>query len=146
MDNNNQRSTYYDYEFLLNRIYENPKLGLKTTHEYHILTPEVTRTLNRKKLQISNFVEICQHFNRTFDELKNFLTAELKTSGSLTNENKLILRGNLTENKIQNLLIKYANEYVICKECKSHDTKIVKRDRITYLSCQHCLSEKAIDY
>lgn len=137
----------YNYEFLVNRVYDNlPNKGIQEkNHEYKLVTPEVTRTLNRKKTQISNFPEVCQHFNRSHDELLKFFTSETKKGGSLTGENKLILEGNYTEKNIQTLLVKYANKYVICSQCKSHRTKLVKKDRLLFLSCSNCLSERSLD-
>jgi hypothetical protein len=41
-------------------------------------------------------------------------------------------------------LDEYVNRYVICKECKRPDTKLVKEDRISFLKCEACGAKSSI--
>jgi translation initiation factor 2 beta subunit (eIF-2beta)/eIF-5 len=34
--------------------------------------------------------------------------------------------------------------YVVCKECSSNKTELIKKDRVQFLKCNKCLSEKSI--
>jgi translation initiation factor 2 subunit 2 len=40
----------------------------------------------------------------------------------------------LMEKKLES----YVKGYVLCKECKKPDTKLIREDRITFLKCDAC--------
>jgi translation initiation factor 2 beta subunit (eIF-2beta)/eIF-5 len=139
-------STYpYDLDYLVNRIYEHSKpikkVGKST---FHIIPPSISNTANKKKTMISNFPIICTNLNRTINELMEFFKDELQTCANLTIDNYLVLRGFFRESHIQTILAKYVKTYVICHICKSGHTEISKKDKLTFVSCVDCLSQRPV--
>ncbi len=142
-----KKTILYSFNTLLDRVYsqikEPDKKDLK--HEYKILPPIVSNTKNKKVTRVINFPLICDQFRRTYTDVMNYFLAELLTDGSLDANNSLVLKGFFKENAIQSLLVKYAKNYVICKECKGASTDLIKKERLLFLSCNLCLSQRTIN-
>ena len=75
----------------------------------------------------------------SFDELK------IMGDNNLDDETTR-LKFNITykSSQIINCITNYMKEYVLCGLCKSGNTEILKIERITYISCDSCKSQKAI--
>ena len=65
------------------------------------------------------------------------MLAELGTSGSLDAASRVTFKGRFQPKHIESIVRQYLKEYVLCKLCKSPDTKLT---RVSVLSFQRRLS------
>ena len=122
------------YEELLEKALKNVKISVERKR-FEIPKAIVERA--GQKTIIRNFSEIAKVFRRDEKHIEKFLLKELATNGMIK-EDTLILQGNLPKEIIQRKIEEYAKIYVICKECKQADTKLVKEGRIYFLQCEAC--------
>lgn len=99
--------------------------------------PKVKGHIQGNKTIISNFNEMVQAFRREQDHFLKFLLKELATPGDLQ-KTQLILGRKLSSSQINEKIENYAREFVLCKECKRPDTKITKKDGISFIQCLAC--------
>ena len=123
------------YEELLESAYEKlPKIG-EESDRFQI--PKIESILQGNQTIITNFSQIAEALRRKPKHLLKYLTREFATPGGFdgtraTFQSKIPFR--LMEKKLES----YVKEYVLCKECKKPDTKLVREDRITFLKCDAC--------
>lgn len=122
-----------NYENLLKRAYE--KVRAKDAGE-RFKMPQAEIAMEGNQTLIKNFSTICSVLRRDPKHLLKFLTKELAVPAS--SGQQMILQGKVSYSIIQQKLEEYAKEFVICKECKRPDTKLVKEDRIVSLRCEAC--------
>ena len=92
-----------------------------------------------KKVVLVNFPEICTSMNRPVSLLRRlslssgqpehvlaFMLAELGTSGSLDGSQRVTFKGRFQPKHIESIVRQYLKEYVLCKLCKSPDTKLTR--------------------
>ena len=106
--------------------------------------PEVQTQREGNKTRITNFKSLASSFGREKKHLSKFLLKELGTAGHVDGD-ELILQGKFRRNKIDRKIKKYCDTYVLCKECKRPDTKIVKEKGVTILRCEACGARKSIE-
>jgi len=144
------KGVVYPYETLLARLQEsmnekNPSLGNKKSN-ITLRPPQVVR-VGSKKIGFVNFADTCESLNRSQDHVFQFFIAELGTTGSITSDFQLILKGRYTPKHVESLLRRYISEYVQCSMCKSPKT-IFTRDAATRLSmvaCQNCGASRSVN-
>ena len=51
---------------------------------------------------------------------------------------RLILNRKLSSKLVNDKIIRYANEFVICTDCKKPDTELIKEHRIHFIHCLAC--------
>jgi len=130
-----------DYETLLNKAYEKlPKIE-EQIDRFRI--PIVETMIQGNQTIIKNFSQISEILRRDPSHILKFLTKELATPAGLNNE-RAILQAKLSQKIIQQKLEIYVNDYVLCKECKKPDTKLIKEDRITFLKCEACGAKSSL--
>ena len=131
----------YRYEELLKRIYlsieKDSRLKKRSTQKIHLEAPSLYR-LGSKRVMWGNFSDTCSKIKRSVNHVLAFVLNELNTNGSLGADNKLILRGRWQQSNLELCLKKYLRVYVVCEQCRSPDTVLVKEDRIYFKSCQRC--------
>lgn len=130
-----------DYETLLEKAYE--KLPKIETTEERFQTPIVEIMVQGNQIIIKNFSQICETLRRDPKHLLKFLMRELATAASF-DEKRAILQSRIPQKLIQQKLEAYVKEYVICKECKKPDTKLIKEDRIFFLKCEACGAKASV--
>ena len=130
----------YSQMYLTERFYEQYAKTQPYTKKSGLIKPKIIRK-NRKTF-IANFTNVCESFNRTFDQLKSYMENELKTSMSLSADNILTITGIYNSHIIENLFVNYAKKYVICQTCKSNNTIIIKENRMQFIDCKHCNAKK----
>ena len=124
-----------EYEKLLDQAYEKiPDVG-GGLDRFQI--PKIDSILQGNQTIIRNFSQIAEALRRNPKHLLKYLTREFATPGGFdgtraTFQSKIPYR--LMERKLES----YVKEYVLCKECKKPDTKMVREDRITFLKCDAC--------
>jgi translation initiation factor 2 subunit 2 len=128
------------YEKLLEEAMK--KIG-KGVERKRFEIPEVIIQRLGQRTLVRNFAKIAEVFRREKTHLAKFLFKQLATIGEIK-EDILYLRGKLSKEIVQRKVEEYAKNYVICKECKSADTKLIKRGRFHYLQCEACGARRPI--
>ena len=133
----------YSIDHLVDRLYDELDSQEKESKsKLSLPAPEVTSA--NKKTFIKNFTGICSKINRKDDDVKAFFEEELKASCSIDANGMLIIQGLFRELGIKKILSNYVKSFVLCKECASGATEIIKENRITFMNCKSCLSKKAL--
>ncbi|KRX05674.1 Translation initiation factor IF2/IF5, zinc-binding [Pseudocohnilembus persalinus] len=131
-----------EYQKLLDRIVNNlrqnnPDLGEKT--KLSLKPPQVQRV--GRKVQWTNFGETCKKMNRDKMHVQQFIQNETGKECIISSD-ELLIKQNLTQNGIQQLIKKYIQEYVKCSLCSSTNTALQKdtNTRLYMIQCQNCKS------
>ena len=133
--------TYTD-KFLLEKLYTELEQVTSPNKKISIEKPEVSNA--NKRTFIANFRNICNKLNRKEDDVRLFFENELKTSVTINQDGALVITGNYKQNGIMSILTNYMKEFVICKQCGSCDTSLIKENKLLFLVCSKCLSKHAI--
>ena len=129
------------YEQLLNEAYEKVKQVKESGERFEI--PKIEGRIEGKKTILTNFMQISSHLRRPVEHFQKFLLKELATPGQLAGD-RLILNNKIPSLKINQKIEEYANEFVLCKECKKPDTEIIREDRLSFLHCLACGAKHSI--
>lgn len=130
-----------DYESLLNKAYEKIPSKVKIADRFEI--PVVEIILQGNQTIIKNFSGVCEIFRREPQHFLKYLTKELATPANFDGS-RAILQSKIPQSLIQKKLEAYVKEYVICKECKRPDTKLIKDGRIVFLKCEACGAKTSV--
>lgn len=138
----------YDPTDLLKKAYaEIEELQKETTgakgNKLLLTIPDVT-FMNRKTY-VKNFGDLCDRLGKTQLEIKAFFETDMNAVMSIDSNNMLIITGRYNQIQVKKVLTNYVKQNMMCGECKSTDTEMVKENRITYLKCKKCYSKKSID-
>ncbi|MBC7120535.1 MAG: translation initiation factor IF-2 subunit beta [Candidatus Methanosuratus sp.] len=125
----------YDYEALLQRGFS--KMPEKVFKSSKYETPKAEVAAIGSKTLINNFKEIASRLNRTPNHLLKFMVRELATSG-IVEDSRASLNGKFSKEVIDELIIKYIKDYVLCNSCNKPDTKLAKEGRLTFIVCEVC--------
>ena len=129
------------YEKLLEEAYGKIKKSEGNGERFEI--PKVEGHFEGKKTIITNFSQIASIFRRNPDHLQKFLLKELAASGQKEGD-RLILNIKVPSSRINQKIEEYANEFVICRECKKPDTELIREDRITFMHCLACGAKHSV--
>ena len=148
MTTNNNNNNLFDYsldyslDFMIERAYDELKQREKKRTTF--IQPEIKN--HNRKTYIINFKIFCEKINRSPEFVSRFLTKELniQTSYNPLDVNELKIDTILKHSNIQTALTTLIKTYVVCLNCKSGNTDIKKVNRINYLICKDCNSEKSI--
>jgi len=99
--------------------------------------PTVKGHIQGNKTVITNFQQIVEQLGRPKEQLLKFLQRELATP-AVTEGPRLILGRKLPSSQVNQKIILYCQDFVLCKECKKPDTEIIKDGRIMLLKCTAC--------
>lgn len=126
-----------EYEKLLEEAYKKIEQPKNTGERFEI--PKIEGHLEGKKTIINNFNQIATRFRRNPEHLQKFLLKELAVSGQ-KESNRLVLNRNVSRIKIDEKIKQYAEEFVLCRECKKPDTELIKESssRVTFVHCLAC--------
>jgi translation initiation factor 2 subunit 2 len=124
-----------DYDALLERGLS--KIPEKATKSSKYETPQTEPSIIGAKTVIYNFKEIAERLNRTPNHLLKFIVRELATSGALE-DSRATLQGRFAKETLDELVVRYIKAYVLCGSCNKPDTKLVREDRLTFISCEVC--------
>lgn len=124
-----------DYEQLLERAHTRMPESVKVAERFEI--PKIRGHVQGNKTIISNFSQIVSVLNRDGAHILKYILRELATPGEQRKGAVLVGR-KVSASAINEKLRKYAQEFVICRECGKPDTKIVMEGKISYLQCMAC--------
>jgi len=140
-------SNPYLYEELMNRVYgiiesKNPA-GTGGPQKLTMRPPSLAR-VGTKKICYTNFRDTANALKRKEEHLMCFIFAELGTTGNQDAGGQLILKGKFNAKSMEKVLRQYIKDFVRCKTCGSPDTTLNKRDRLYFLKCDRCQSERSV--
>lgn len=124
-----------DYERILARARSRLPESVLIKERFEI--PKVLGHIQGNKTIITNFIQICNNFRRDPNHLLKYLQRELATPASIDGP-RLILGRKISSSLINSKIGRYANEFVLCYECKKPDTQIIKEDRVSLIKCTAC--------
>jgi len=104
------------------------------------------------KTYIVNYSEFCNSLNREMIQIQKFIENELKCKTSLVNNLdkrdetmiSLKIEGKYKESQLNPIINRCIETYILCINCSSKNTEIIKINRINYIKCLDCLSERSI--
>ena len=133
----------YDYEYLLNRLYERlPARGSKASRfELPRLVIERVGT----KTMIRNFKQLADVMRRDPRIVMRYLLKELGTSGNYDEESGiLVINAKVSAATLNNLIQRFVKTYVICPTCGAPDTRLERRGKAWVLVCEACGAEQPV--
>ncbi|MBU0894169.1 MAG: translation initiation factor IF-2 subunit beta [Nanoarchaeota archaeon] len=129
------------YETLLDSAYEKVKQIDSSNSRFEI--PQIKGHFEGKKTILTNFFQIVSHIRRKPEHLQKFLNRELATSGHVEGD-RLVLNNKIPSSKINEKIIAYVKEFVLCKECGKPDTELKKQDRLLFIHCLACGAKHSV--
>ena len=129
------------YEELLKRAYEKLPKTKEASERFEI--PIVETLIQGNQTIIKNFGQICQTLRREPRHLFKYLTKELASPG-IFDQQRATFQTKISQRVIQSKLESYVKEFIICRECKRPDTKLIKEDRIVIMKCEACGAKSAV--
>lgn len=99
--------------------------------------PKAKGHIQGNKTIIVNFNQVYSTFRRDQEQILKYLQRELATPAFIDGP-RLVLGRKINASLINLKIEQYANEFVLCKECKKPDTKLVKEDKVLFLKCTAC--------
>lgn len=143
-DDNTNIERDYNYSELLKRLYDKMDGPVQHKINKRVIEPPLIGRLGSTRVVWTNFNNNCESICRPREHVYEFVLSELGTTGSITADNKMVMKGRFQPKQIENLLKKYINEYVTCNTCRSPDTLIEKSDRILFKVCSSCKSSSSV--
>ena len=125
----------YDYKMLLDRVWEVLPEKLKKHERFEI--PISDSFIEGNVTIIRNFNEISTILRRKPDHIIKFLSKELAAPATIDGSRAIIQR-KLKKQVVDEKIRSYANEFVICHECKRPDTKINELEGQRIIKCEAC--------
>lgn len=132
----------YTQDFLIDKLYDELNTKLRKKSKL-ILEPPQVSNLN-KRTYISNFRKICSQLNREELLVQSYFESELSAKTSIDQNGCLIISAMFRPLNIETIFKKYVQEYVSCPQCSCCETILIKKNRVNYISCNRCLSEKSV--
>ncbi|MDP3766120.1 MAG: translation initiation factor IF-2 subunit beta, partial [Nanoarchaeota archaeon] len=93
---------------------------------------------------VININQIANTLRRDVSHLLKYVLKELAAPGEIKKSGALIIGTKMPASRINEKVRKYAEEFVLCKECGKPDTKIEKEKGISYLKCSACGSRNVV--
>lgn len=137
----------YNYDELLERVFDhlqsdNPDLLTAKRNKQVFTIPEVFRS--PKKTIWVNFQNTCKNMHRSPEHFITFVLSELGTTGQLDGNKRLVVNGRFNPRQLENVEKNYIEEYIICKTCKAFDTILKKENRLFFIVCNMCSSQRTV--
>ena len=99
---------------------------------------------NGTKTLITNGTVIARSLKRPIDLFTKYCGYELGSATSVKN-GLCTINGWLQQAQLQELMDKFMEAYVLCKECRNPETDVVIKKRLVYLGCKACGYRGAVD-
>lgn len=124
-----------EYKKLLQNARKDLPESVKRTERFNV--PKIRGHLEGNKTVLSNFMQITETLRRDPTHLLKYILKELATPGEFK-KNLVIMGTKVPATRINDKIEEYTEKYVICRECKRPDTKLIKNDRIIFIKCSAC--------
>lgn len=135
------KDKFFDYEAMLERALK--KVPVQSAEVSVFDVPKVQSSLQGNKTIVLNFADIADVINRPVDHLLKVLSKELATAG-IVEGRRVIFQGKFGLMQLNGKLANYVKEYVLCKQCGRHDTKLMHEERIWSVKCMACGAKEPV--
>ena|SRR6267143_480550 len=129
------------YETLLDRAMANITNRDSSGERFEI--PIASVSVIGARTIIHNFAEIVDRLNRDPQHVLKYLAKEMATAGSFEG-GKGYFQGRFSRDTVNRLIGVYSNRFVICPVCKRPDTRVEKKERLSFLVCEACGARSSI--
>ncbi len=132
----------YTKDFLVKRAYD--MLNKREKKKNKFVEPSI---INKdRKTFITNFDAFCTSINRDKSIVKTYIDKETNFASSLSGDlSQLKIDTSLRQTHIKTIITVFIKMYVLCQECKSSDTHIIKKNRNSFTQCNFCKSERVFN-
>ncbi len=125
-----------DYEKMLDKAYS--QLPERATQAERFEMPYAEIQIQGTKTLIRNFDLIISKIRRDPQILVKYFSRELAVPATYAN-GKVTLHGKFSDRAVNEKLNEFVNSYVLCKECKKPDTKLIEGAHgVRSLICEAC--------
>lgn len=125
-----------NYEDLLKKAYTSLPQKTESGERFEIPVGEILVQGNRTI--IKNFADIADKLRRDKRHLAKYMSKELAAPGNIDGA-RLILNSKISERSVNEKLKAYVDAFVMCKQCRRPDTKLVEFERGLYvMMCEAC--------
>jgi len=132
------------FEIMLDKLYNNININNSNTK---IVLPKPIMIKSGSKTIWKNANEFINMFNCEINDFTNYINN--KTTNNINWISESISEGCIFDNKIKkddyiyDLMKRYVNDRVLCKSCKSVDTRLIKNQNLRKYKfiCNNCKNE-----
>lgn len=125
-----------DYEALLEKAQQELPQVSESAARFEI--PKVRGHIQGNKTIISNFREIADVLRRNVEHLLKYILKELAAPGDLKKSGSVIFGTKISASRLNEKIVQYAKDFVLCSECSKPDTELSKEKGVTFLQCHAC--------
>jgi len=124
-----------DYDSLLTRARQ--ELDTINKEEARFVIPELENLIQGKKTLLKNAGQVCKILKREIAHMQKYFVKE--TGVPATNDEiKIVLNGTINSYKVNQIYAKYIDEFVLCKQCKKPETRIISEKGVLLMKCDAC--------
>jgi translation initiation factor 2 subunit 2 len=105
--------------------------------------PEADILYEGKSTVLRNFKDIVDVLRRDDRDVTQYMLREIGIAGSLE-ERRLVFKGRVTRQQVDDKLQSYVGTYVMCSECNRPDTHLDRDGRTLILKCEACGAHRPI--
>ena len=132
-----------EYEQLLKKAYGEVKVVEHNGERFEI--PKIQGQVSGNMTYLDNIYQIASYLRRDVNHLAKFLQKELAVPGKLDGA-RLCLKGRLNSALVNEKVVRYAKEFVICQVCGKPDTEVVLEKGVKSKHCLACGAKSPIKY
>lgn len=125
-----------DYEDQLDRALEETPDIAAESDRFEVPHPELRQEGHVTVYE--NFRSTVDRLNREPDHVLRELQNELGTAAHIDESGRARLTGEFSETRVTDAVDAYTEHFVLCSECSSPDTKLVKEQGALLVRCQAC--------
>ncbi|BCS83151.1 eukaryotic translation initiation factor 2 subunit beta [Cotonvirus japonicus] len=131
----------YTYEDLLTKL-----TNSKTSDDIYkkVNLPSVNVSQKNRSSIIANFNKFPIKLNRDPTDIAKFFKEETGITNSINERGQLIIQGSLSANKCESIIRNYISKFVMCRQCKSTISIIMKDNGLNYLVCKQCQAKTSL--
>ncbi len=130
-----------NYETMLDEAYKKIKPIESKSERFEI--PKIEGHIEGTKTILTNLQQIAFYIRRDINHFLKYLLRELATSGSIKGS-QVVLQTKIPSQKINDKILSYAEEFVLCRECGKPDTELIKQDKFMFVHCLACGAKHSV--
>jgi translation initiation factor 2 subunit 2 len=131
----------FDYNKLLDRAMSGITAPGSTGERFEL--PIAIVSVIGARTIVNNFADLADRLNRDPQHVLKYLAKEMATAGSFEG-GKGFFQGKFSRDTINRLIGAYSHRFVICPVCHRPDTRVERRDRLSFLVCEACGARSSI--
>lgn len=125
-----------DYEDQLDRAIESTPDIAGDSDRFDVPTPNVRQEGNVTVYE--NFQSTIDRLGREADHVLRFLQNELGTAAHIDESGRARLTGEFAQNRVDDAISQYTDQYVLCSECGLPDTNFERQQGALVIRCAAC--------